>query len=150
MTGLAQAAPSHVSLWRGAPGKLLRRALSVLSVFIVSGLMREAGQLAVGRTLPERDHFRFLGLGEPILVYAPPTSAGALRLAYVDRGGRALAFFVMQGVACVLEDGVESLASKRAGGRQKGLGSRVGLVWWLTWCWMVGRIFGWGRYVEQT
>ncbi|KAL9932144.1 hypothetical protein V8E36_008916 [Tilletia maclaganii] len=145
-----KAAPSPLSLWRGAPGKLLRRALSVLSVFFVSGLMHEAGQLAMGRTLPERDPLRILGLGEPILVYAPPTSAGALRLAYVDRGGRALAFFVMQGVACVLEDGLESLISRRAGGRQKGLGSRGGLVGWLTWFWMVGWIFGWGHYVGKT
>ncbi|KAE8232091.1 hypothetical protein CF326_g2882 [Tilletia indica] len=133
-------------IWRGTPGKMVRRALSVLSVFLVSGLMHEAGQLALARTPAERDPWRFFGRGEPILVYYPPSSMGALRLAYVDTGGRAVLFFLMQGVGCVFEDAVERMfASKRKG--RTGV-SKVA-VRLLTWCWVAVWIFGWGHYVGK-
>ncbi|KAE8247787.1 hypothetical protein A4X06_0g4192 [Tilletia controversa] len=138
---------SHEGFWRGTPGKILRRALSVLSVFVVSGLMHEAGQLAMARTPAERDSRRFFGRGEPIVVFQPPGASGiAVEVAYVDRGGRAVLFFLMQGVGCVFEDGVErAFVALRGKGRGGGL-----LVRLVTWAWVAGWIFGWGHYVGKT
>ncbi|KAK0532150.1 hypothetical protein OC834_002702 [Tilletia horrida] len=141
---------SGAGFWRGHPGKQLRRASSVLAVFFLSGLMHEAGQLAMARTPAERDLWRFIGRGEPVLLYAPPSASGALKLAYVDRGGRALAFFVMQGLACIVEDVVEMVLKGRRGRKGQASGAFGPLEAGLRSLWVAGWIFGWGHYVGKS
>ncbi|KAK0544966.1 hypothetical protein OC845_005342 [Tilletia horrida] len=141
---------SKSSWWQGPPGRLLRRALCVLSVFLASGLMHEAGQLAMARTTAERDYRRFWGRGEPILVYYPPKPTGVLELAYIDRGGRAVVFFLMQGLACILEDVVELLFLKRKSRGKSGAQQTSWILRVLGWLWTACWIIGWGHYVGKT
>jgi len=125
-----------VRVWRGAPGRAFVRALATLAVFLVSGLMHEAGVLGQARTQPERDPWRLLGLGTPLAIYQP--GGKPREVLYYDRGGHLVVFFLMQGVGCILEDAVELLSARRV--RVRGW---AGSIWALSW------FFGWGMVAAE-